>query len=201
MRRSTIIYLVLFAVVLGAAYYFNNRPEPASIEITLEPDAPIEYLFTLEDGIPNRIRIDAKSGESVEVARNAEDAWVVILPEETAADQGSVEAAVSQVSTMRILERVPSLNPEAVGLDVPEYKMILQFTSGVERTIEIGVITPTERGYYVRDENNEIMIVSKATLDSLLGLLTTPPYAPTETPVPTTSEAGSVSEETATPQP
>lgn len=186
MRRSTIIYLVLFAIVFGAAYYFNSRPEPADIEITAEPAAPIEYLFTSTDGLPARIRIEAKAGETVEVARNEENVWVLVLPEEGAADQGSVEAAATQVTTMRILERIPGLAPDAVGLDDPEYKMTFQFTSGVERIIEIGVLTPTESGYYARGEDGEIVIVSRSAVDPLLGLLTNPPFAPTETPLPAT---------------
>jgi hypothetical protein len=108
------------------------------------------------------------------------------LPEEAAADQGSVEAVASQVATMQILDRVPGLAPDAVGLDGPDYTISFQFTSGVERIIEVGVLTPTESGYYVRGENGEIVIVSRSALDSLLGLLTTPPYALTETPPPAT---------------
>ena len=182
MRRSTIIYLVLFAIVLGAAYYFNNRPEPADIEVTAEPATPFEYLFTSADGLPTLIRIESKAGDVVEVARNAENVWVMIQPDEAATDQGMVEAAASQVTTMRILERVPGLTPETVGLEEPEHTMSFQFTSGVERMIEIGVLTPTERGYYVRGEDNEILIVNNSAVDALLGLLTHPPYLPTEIP-------------------
>ena len=184
MRRSTIFYLVLFAIVLGTAYYFNSRPDSADIETTVEPAAPIEYLFTSSDGLPTRIKIESKAGEVVEVARNTENAWALILPEEAAADQGSVEAAATQVTTMRIIARIPGLAPEAVGLDDPEYTMSFQFTSGVERNIEIGVLTPTQSGYYVPGEDGEIVIVSRSSVDALLGLLITPPYAPTETPPP-----------------
>lgn len=186
MRRSTIIYLVLFAIVLGAAYYFNNRAGSTETEETTPTSTPIEYLFTSADGLPTLIRIESKTGEIVEVARNEENAWALILPEEAAADQGSVEAAATQIQTMRILERIPGLAAEAVGLDDPEYRMAFQFTSGVERIIEVGVLTPTERGYYAGGGNGEIVIISRSAVDSLLGLLTNLPYAPTETPPPAT---------------
>lgn len=187
MRRSTIIYLVLFAIVLGAAYYFNNRAATAEAEATPEATLPpIEYLFTSADGTPTGMRITSKAGEVVQVARNAESAWAVVLPDEAAADQGSSEAAATQVTTMRILERVPNLAPEAAGLDDPDYTFSFQFTSGSERTIEVGVLTPTESGYYVRGEDGGIVIVSRSAVDALLGLLTSPPYAPTETPPPPT---------------
>ncbi|HEX9838765.1 MAG TPA: hypothetical protein VGA72_05435 [Anaerolineales bacterium] len=196
MRRSTVVYLVLLLVLAGVYYYLNNREQPADITVTLEPESEVSYLFTAEDGLPTSIRIEAKNGETVEVARDADEAWALILPIEATADQAAAEAAASQVATLRILDRVPDVDPEIVGLSIPEYTLVIRFTSGVERKAEIGVITPTESGYYVRNADGEIVIVSKSSLDSLLGLLTNPPYL--ETPLPSTPETGS---ETATPTP
>jgi hypothetical protein len=116
-------------------------------------------------------------------------------PLEARAEQGAAEAAASQVTTMRILDTVPDVDPKIVGLDVPEYVLTIKFTSGGERTVDVGVITPTESGYYVRDADT-VVIVSRSAIDALLGLLTSPPYLETPTP-----EAGTVSSETATPQP
>ena len=187
MRRSTGIYIVILLLLAGLYFYLKDQPESVDTEATAEPTAPpIEYLFTPEDGLPTSIRIESQDGEVVEVARNEENAWALILPEEAAADQGLVEAAASQVATMRILDRIPDLSLEASGLDNPQYRISLQFTSGMERTIEIGVLTPTGRGYYTRSQDNATMIVSNSALDALLGLLTNPPYAPTEAPPPAT---------------
>jgi len=208
MRQSTVIYLLLFLVLVGAYYYLNNREQPADIALTVEPGSEISYLFTAEDGLPTSIRIESKAGDTVEVARNAENAWALILPIEATADQGMAEAAASQVTTMQILDRLPDIDPEIVGLTDPEYILVIKFTSGVERNVKIGVITPTESGYYVQNADGEIVIVSKSSVDALLGLLNNPPYletptpssiAPSETPVPPTQEAGTPSNETPTP--
>jgi hypothetical protein len=98
---------------------------------------------------------------------------------------------------MRIVDTVPDVDPEIVGLQDPEYVLTIKFTSGVERSVDIGVITPSESGYYVRDGDG-VVIVSRSAIDALLGLLTNPPYL--ETP---TAEAGAGTplSETATPQP
>jgi len=199
MRRSTIVYLLLLIVLAGVYYYLNNREQPADIAVTLEPESQVSYLFTAEDGLPTSIGIEAKTGEIVEVARGADEAWALILPIEAKADQAAAEAAASQVTTLRILDSVPDIDPEIVGLSIPEYTLIIRFTSGVERKAEIGVITPTESGYYVRNADDGIVIVSKSSLDSLLGLLTNPPYL--ETPLPSTPQAGTPSAETTTPTP
>jgi hypothetical protein len=199
MRRSTVVYLLLLLVMAGVYYYLNNREQPADIAVTLEPESQVLYLFTADDGLPTSIRIEAKTGETVEVARGADEAWALILPVEAKADQAAAEAAASQVTTMRILDSVPDIDPEIVGLSIPEYTLIIRFTSGVERKAEIGVITPTESGYYVRNADGEIVIVSKSSLDSLLGLLTNPPYL--ETPLPSTPEASTPPVETPTSAP
>ena len=196
MRRSTVVYLLLLLVLAGVYYYLNHREQPADITVTLEPESQVSYLFTADDGLPTSIRIEAKTGETVEVARGADEAWALILPVEAKADQAAAEAAASQVATLRVVDNVPDVDPEIVGLSLPEYTLIISFTSGVERKAEIGVITPTESGYYVRTADGETVIVSKSSLDALLGLLTNPPYL--ETALPPTPETGS---ETATPTP
>jgi hypothetical protein len=199
MRRSTVVYLLLLLVLAGVYYYLNNRGQPADITVTLEPGSQVSYLFTAEDGSPTSIRIEAKTGERVEVARGADGAWALVEPIEAKADQAAAEAAASQVATVRVLDSVPDVDPEIVGLSIPEYTLTVGFTSGVERKAEIGVITPTESGYYVRNADGEIVIVSKSSLDSLLGLLINPPYL--ETPLPSTPEAGTTPVEATTPTP
>ena len=202
-RRSTVVYVFLLLVLVGTYYYLNNRAQPAAdIELTLEPDSgiPQAYLFSAEEGTPASIRIESKSGETVEVARDAENAWALTQPIEARAEQGAAEAAASQVTTMRILDTVPDVDPKIVGLDVPEYVLTIKFTSGGERTVDVGVITPTDSGYYVRDAD-KIVIVSRSAIDALLGLLTSPPYLETLTPAPETPGVGAVSSETATLQP
>jgi hypothetical protein len=201
-RRPTVVYIVLLLVLAGAYYYLNNREQPAEIELTVEPSSEVaqEYLFTAEEGTPTSIRIESKSGETVEVARGEDNAWTLIQPVEAKADQGAAEAAASQVTTMPILDAVPDLDPGIIGLDDPEYVLTMKFTGGGERTVDVGVITPTESGYYVR-ESDKIVIVSRSAIDALLGLLTNPPYLETPTPAPVTPEAGTPSSESATPQP
>jgi len=188
MRRSTTILILLFILMAGAYYFLNNREKPADA-VTVAPDSGTSYLFTPEDGLPTYIHIESKEQNVVEVTQNADKAWGFVKPIESAADQGFMEAAASQVSTLRVLEHLPDIAAKDVGLDTPEYKMTMKFTSGVERNIEVGVVTPTESGYYVRVDGGEIVIVSKSALDSLLELLNNPPYLPTETPPPPTPES------------
>jgi hypothetical protein len=202
-RGSTVVYIFLLLVLVGAYYYLNNRQQPADLELTAAPGTEVaqEYLFTAEEGTPSSIRIESKSGETVEVARGEDNAWAVTQPLEAKAEQGAAEAAATQVTTMRIIDTVPDVDLQIVGLEEPEYVLTVEFTGGGERTVDIGVITPTESGYYLRDAEGKVVIVSRSAIDSLLGLLTNPPYLETLTPGPASPETGAPFGETATPQP
>ena len=214
MRRSTIVILLLFILAAGGYYYLQNRPESVDTTPTETPIPTTEvlYLFDAEAGVPTLIRLEAATGEVVELARNAENAWALTLPIEAAAEQGSAEAASSQLTTIRVSDRVPNLDLATVGLDAPAYTLTVAFKNGVERTVDIGVLTPTESGYYVRSEE-EIVIVSRSAIDALVGLLTNPPYVetPTPSPIPPTAtntpvpsptiEANTATETVSTPTP
>lgn len=212
-RRSTVVYVVLLLALAGAYYYLNNRNKAADLEVTAEPSSAVTqaYLFMADEGTPRSIRIESKTGEAVEVARGADNAWALIQPTAAKADQAAVEAAATQITTMSVLDTVPDLDPKVVGLEPPEDVLTVDFTNGGKRTVDIGVVTPTESGYYVRNADGKIVIVSKSAIDSLLGLLTAPPYLETLTPSPApstetappppsqTSEASTPANETATP--
>lgn len=189
-RRSTVVYIIVLIAMVGAYFYLKNRnqAEP-DVAATVEPTQEVSYLFTADSGVPSSIRIEAETGEIIELRRDADNAWVLTQPFEAKADQASSEAAASQITTMRVLDRIPEMDLEVVGLKVPAYTITIVFTGNKERTINIGVVTPSENGYYVQDESNkEVMIVSKSAVDALLGLLTTPPYleTPTPSPIPST---------------
>ena len=208
MRRTTSgIYLLLFLVALGAYYYLSKREKPADIAITPGTEEVVSYLFKAEEGTPIGIRIESKDGAVVELTRGADEAWVLKQPAQASADQSAVEAAVSQLTTMRILDTLPKIDRDVVGLKTPAYTILLQFKDKVERKAEIGVITPTENGYYVLSPAGDVVIVSKSSVDALIGMLTNPPYSetptpsPTETPLPPTLEDSTATPSTLTPQP
>jgi hypothetical protein len=191
MRRSTIIYVLLLALTIGAYYYLKNREAPAEetpeIAFTFEPAPEIEFLFPANMGSPIRIRLEAKTGEVVELARNEENAWVLIQPLDVAAEQYAAEAAMSQVVTIQVMEKLSGIAASDIGLDAPEYTLTVTFEDNVQRIVRVGVVTPSGTGYYALVEN-EIVIISKSAMDALIGLIANPPYAETLTPSPTLAE-------------
>jgi Domain of unknown function (DUF4340) len=183
MKRSTWIVLVIFLALVGLLVYLNQRKPPAS-EADSTPTETVEYLFNATAGLPNSIAIEAKTGERVAIERNDAGEWVLKQPIETEAEQGSAEAAASQLSALRVLSR-PEVAPNEVGLVEPAYVMTVKLTGGTEEVVRIGDLTPTSTGYYTNiNGGDDVLIVGKTGLDSLLTMVTSPPYMETPTPVP-----------------
>jgi len=194
MRRSAAIYIFLLLILTGVYYYINNRTSMVDQATSSSTPVPVEYLFSSDDGLPINIRIESKEGSVLELARDADNVWVLNQPLEASADQASVEAATGQITTIRVLDHIPNLAKDSVGLADPEYTLTIQFTGDVERIVEVGVLTPTGNGYYASRNDADILIVNNSGLDALIGLLNDPPYQATETPSPSPLEG-------ATPQP
>ncbi len=175
-RRPTVVYIMVLLAVTAVYLYFDRRQQPAAPEMTPEPTA--SYLFQANAGTPVSIRIKAKTGETVELARNSEAAWALRLPVKAGAEQGSSEAAASQVLTMRILDKTPKIDLALVGLKDPEYILTVKFKNGTERTVKIGVVTPTESGYYAQE------IIRRRCLDLEQKLRRRPARAPGRSSLP-----------------
>ncbi|MCC6300036.1 MAG: DUF4340 domain-containing protein [Anaerolineales bacterium] len=189
MRRSTWVYIIILLAVTGLYDYLQREKQAETEENLILTEAPAEsdYLFNAEDGVPTGIRIESKSGEIVEVAKNAEGAWGLIQPLEASADPSAAEAAASQIAALRIEDTIPALDLEIVGLKDPAYTLTVAF-GDVKRKAEIGVLTPTENKYYALSPTGEVVTIDKFSIDGLLKLLTNPPYLETPTPSPTATE-------------
>ena len=178
-RRSTVILLVILIALLGLTYYLKHRPAKPPEPTPVAEGGP---LFLEAEGQPTSIRIENATGKVVAVQKNSSGQWAITLPKPGETDQGMVEAAVTQISALRsitVLDQSPS--SDAIGLKTPAYIISIQFAGGSSHKLEIGDLTPTGSGYYVRQEKT-IYVVSQSGIDALLNLLTQPPYAATITP-------------------
>lgn len=186
MKRSTVILLVIFLALVGLMVYLNRKePEPAVAETETVITEPVEFLFSESDGLPASIDLQDKDGNRVVIARNEDGLWVLEMPTQAEADQGSAQAAASQLTSLRILSTV-EVAPDDVGLGQPSYTLFVKLTGSTQKTVRIGDLTPTGNGYYAHvGEDDNVLILSKTGLDALFTLLDSPPYLEglaTETP-------------------
>ncbi len=194
-RRNTWILLVLLVALVGVSYYLSNQKAKQAAAAT--PTAGPSSLFGAAEGNPTDIKIENTLGNSVEIARDATGTWVVKAPTAAPANQGDAEAAATQVGALRVLAGV-QLGLDVVGLDKPADTITITFSGGKSHKLEVGSVTPIQDGYYVQLDGEKPQIVDKPGLDALLGLLTTPPYLATLTPV--ASDTPTAIPETPTPE-
>ena len=119
----------------------------------------------------------------LEIDRAVDGAWSVSQPVEGPADTSQAEAAATQLSALRVLGEV-QVAPEDAGLTKPAYTLTAVFTGGTQHTLEIGDMTPSMTGYYARLDGGPVLIIGTPGIQSLIGMVTTPPYSETPTPSP-----------------
>lgn len=186
-RTGTWVTIVLLAIAIGAAFYINRQAETAAEEtLTLTPEAT-EQAFVFESGsLLNSIEVKPAEGAAVELKRNEENAWALILPEKTEADQGLAEAAASQINALSIVTEVSNAtNLSDFGLAAPAYIINLGFEGGTSNVLNVGDLTPSQNGYYVQLDDETVYVVGRAGIDAVISLTLAPPYLNTPTPSPT----------------
>src|SRR5512138_2989020 len=141
-RRSTVIVVVIMAAVVAFAVYWQDRQTKQAAAATPTAGAAAETpLFAAAEGQPTDISVKDSSGKTVEIARNVDGKWVLKAPTEAEANQGSAEAAATQVTSLRVLASVP-LGFDVSGLDKPVYVMTIKFSDGTSHTLNVGAETP-----------------------------------------------------------
>jgi hypothetical protein len=209
-RSGTITALVTFLLVVAVSVYISQKKETDAATAT-PVGGETTYVFTEVDGILTSIKIEPSVGETVQIDRNAENIWELILPTKTEANQSTAEAAATQLSALSIVTSEIKGEPSIFGLDEPAYVITVTFTGGQTHVLEVGDAAVTNNGYYVRLDKTKIMLVSLSGIDALTQLAIFPPYLntptptalpPTETPAPVLeTSTAAPAEVTVTPTP
>ena len=199
-KRPTWILLVILTLVVGAYFLIQNHPknktEPAPTT------SGFGFLVNQSDEVLQSVRIYDEKGQNFQMQRDLSKTWVITAPTSEVADQALAGAAETQVGALRIvtiLETSPDL--KSLGLFAPSSTIVLGFVSGTSHKIEVGKMTPTGSGYYVRYDGGNVYVISQSGIDALLNLLTAPPYPATETPPPTSESSSSPTLEIPSPTP
>ena len=202
-QAGTWISIFMLAALIGLAMYLNRQKETKTAE-EATPTLEKAFIFTAADGVVSSIEVKPAEGETVKIARNAENAWAVVLPIEAEADQGLAEAAASQLTALPISSQIEDgKSPDIFGLESPTYVITVEFKNGKTRTLEVGDDTPSGNGYYLRVDKDKILVTDLSGIDALLQLESFPPYlnTPTPTALPPTETSIPTVEATITPSP
>lgn len=196
-RRSTWIVLGIFILLVGFTIFFQryqvNKP---TITPTSAPTTAVVYLYNLENKQLNDIKIVDNTGKSIDLYRDPTTTkWAIADIPVDKVDSSQIESISTQLSSLQVLETMTqTLLPTAVGLDTPAYTITLTTVDGTQMVTHVGMQTAIGEGYYIRNDNGQIVIVDKTTLDDILNALKSPPLLPTATPEVTPTETISPTE-------
>ncbi len=188
-KRPTWILLGVLVLAVGAYFAVKKFPLKSSQPTPTPTGTP--YLITSADGTLTILKIKASTGEVFSMQRNTANNWVITAPRTGDADQGQAASAATQVGALAILNTLDMpTDLTSFQLSSPADTINLTFNTGIQHTVEVGGLTPTSSGYYVRFDGKNLYVVSKSGIDALLNLLKSPPFPATPTPSASETPAG-----------
>jgi hypothetical protein len=181
MRRSTLILLILFAL-LGALAWYMQQPENAIKKAlatsTSTPSIASELLISPEKGPIAQISIQDAAGKTVRIDKTSGQ-WIVKTDQDQPADPSLAESAAGQALNLLIIKKLDTApDPVGTGLDKPVYTISLNLADGSTFTFKIGKATVTDSGYYTAGPDGAVYILSKSEVDALTYYFDAPPLPP-----------------------
>ena len=178
-RRTTWILLIIFAGLAAMIWlvpmWQERNPQPT-------PTAMVTPSPVFEAGTITWMTLQGTDGKVVVVEKTAgANQWTVKQPTDLVFEPTQVQSAMTALEGMSVQTALAQQPPqEAMGLDKPAYTITLMLKDGAERIIKVGKATPTGSGYYTQVGSQPAFVVSKASLDPVLQLLTAgvPPVTP-----------------------
>jgi hypothetical protein len=190
-RRSTWIMLGIFVLLVGFAVVFQRyQTKQAENAPTATPTVPPVYLLSLGDAQVNDIKIADSTGSYIDLYLDPTSSkWAIEGVPTDQADSSKIEGIGTQLLSLQVQEALTeTISLSAIGLDTPSYTITVTTASNSQSVTYVGMQTAIGSGYYVRENDGPVMIVSKSELDQIINVLKEPPLLPTATPEVTPTE-------------
>lgn len=196
-RRPTWILLVVFALLVGFAWFFQRyQANKADDAATATPTTPPANLYDLTNIQVDEIKITDAKGDKIDLYRDSGSSnWAIADVPVDQADSHQIESISTQLYSLQVQETLTQTPPlDSIGLVTPAYTITMTTSDGTQLITYVGTQTAIGSGYYVRVDSGQVVIVDKVVLDDILNLLNNPPLLPTATPEVTSTETASPTE-------
>ena len=208
-RRPTWILLAIFVVFAGAAIFMQK----SNISLVKPSPTPTSSPKLLSEGsLDTLMSIDIKGSQAAPfmLKKGTDDQWKFVSLEGKPVDQGKIQEFISAVSNLSVYNSFEqSLPMDMTGLDPASYTLTLTMADGSTQILNIGKVTATNSGYYVRLNDGPTVVVNQYSIQDIINMLQpvnfevpTPTIPPTETPAQSgTATAEPAGESSVTPTP
>jgi hypothetical protein len=139
--RGLLIASFVFFILAGLLYYSNHH-KPA--EETAKSSAEAPPILKLDESAITEIEIKRKDSPAIVLAKNGSGNWQITEPQPLGADQGTVNGALSSLSSLnseRLVEDKAS-DLKRYGLDQPALEVHLSEKDNKTQTVLMGDDTP-----------------------------------------------------------
>ncbi|MGD0402027.1 MAG: DUF4340 domain-containing protein [Candidatus Acidiferrales bacterium] len=141
MIKKTTLFLLLGAVILGAAvYYFDWRRSQKESENAPADAAKLAFSIQPQDVTSLVIKHPANPAEPSLQFEKRDEVWRITQPLEARADQPSLDGIIDGLSSARIAQTEPGAPDrlKVYGLDPPAVSLEFQLRSGAKHTVALG---------------------------------------------------------------
>jgi len=181
-KRSTWILLAVFAVLLAVVLllpqFKGKEEEPTP---TLTPALETPFTFAVADIM--EFEVVSSDGDTVRVARDEDNTWKLVEPDEETSETNNIEGVVAGVININLLTKIDPAPPADVSGFNPAMYVVRMFDkNGAEESFYIGSLTPTSSGYYIQTEDGQVYVADKTKIDQVIELVQNPPINMTPTP-------------------
>lgn len=185
-RRSTWVLVLIFAALVGLAWYLQRNPQQGQGEVT--PTAELGTLLQVDSAGIQSVEVRSAAGQRVVLERSG-DEWALVEPREGPADSGRMSWALGRIAALHLVAALENPPPAGeTGLDPAAYTLTVTLSGGGQQSARIGELTPIQNGYYAAGQDGKVYVASALAVEEILDLLHNPPYRSTptvETPVVT----------------
>ncbi|MEW6088548.1 MAG: DUF4340 domain-containing protein [bacterium] len=146
--KSTVVIFVIFIGFIS--YYFliekkkTNKEEEQKI-----------YIFNLIKDDFETLELTDMSDKSTFLLKKEKD-WKIITPCEMPASKKTIDGIISELAVLSAQRDITKKNQrlKQYGLDVPRYRIKFSLKNE-SHTLLIGIKSPTEEFYFVKEENKD----------------------------------------------
>lgn len=172
-RRSTLVFVILFLLLLAGAFFLRKNPLPSSKTPTPIPTQQAKLLPNITAQDITSLSLTQSEGLAVEVTQDGQGGWMFAgEPGRTIAAPGKIEQARDELASTLVTAELPEgYDLSAVGLEKPLSEIRIKTTSGQAFSIHVGEKTPTVGGLYVQLGDSTPVVINKAVIETVTKLL------------------------------
>lgn len=158
--RNAIILVVVLGLLAGAYFYLNNKKAGEENISEGPPDEDEILVIESERDKISSIEFNNESG-NFKVVKKGEESWAIEPAMEFPLSNETVESAATDFSAIvanKIIEEKAS-DLSKYGLDKPKSSVKVGLSDGTFKEVEVGNVTPTSDGIYVKNKGEDKVYV------------------------------------------